>query len=88
MRARLLDPTTSKAAAASAAAFAPSHAQRICNALEAGTMTAAEISRCTGLTVVQIDRRMPELQRAGRVRVVQIDGKDLIRDGYRVWGAV
>jgi hypothetical protein len=85
MRFRTSDPTTSKAAAASAAAFAPTHSERICASLETGTMTAAEISRATGLTVVQIDRRLPELHRANKVEVVQLDGEDLVRDGYRVW---
>ena len=88
MRFRTNDPSTSKAAAASAAAFAPTHSERICAALENGTMTAAEISRATGLTVVQIDRRLPELQKAQKVQVVQLDGCDLVRDGYRVWGLV
>ena len=85
MRFRTSDPVTSKEAAASAAAFAPTHSELICAALENGTMTAAEISRSTGLTVVQIDRRLPELQRSGRVQVAQLDGCDLVRDGYRVW---
>ena len=42
----------------------------------------------TGLTVVQADRRLPELRRAGKVRVVQFGGADLIRGGARVWEAV
>lgn len=71
-----------------AGVFAPTHSNRICAELERGTMTALEISRATGLTVVQIDRRLPELQRVGKVQVVQLDGRDLVRDGYRVWGLV
>ena len=85
MRFRTSDPVTSKEAAMGAAAFAATHSERICAALETGTMTAADISRATGLTVVQIDRRLPELQRSGRVQVAQLDGCDLVRDGYRVW---
>lgn len=88
MRARTTDPSTSHAAAVSANAFAPTHSQRICAALKEGTKTALEIERATGLTVVQIDRRLPELQRANKVCVVQINGCDVIRDGYRVWGLV
>lgn len=88
MRARLLDPSTSHAAAAAAGAFASTHSQRICDALQDGPKTALEIQRTTGLTVVQIDRRLPELQRANRVQVVQINGLNLVRDGYRVWGLV
>lgn len=88
MRARLRDPITSKTAAIESAAFARTHSERILVALEDGTKTAKEISRITGLTVVQIDRRLPELQRAGKVRIVQIDGSDLVREGFRVWGLV
>ena len=88
MRARLRDPITSKTAAIESAAFSMSHNQRILAALEDGTKTAAEISRATGLTVVQIDRRLPELQRADKVRVIEIDGSALVREGYRVWGLV
>lgn len=50
--------------------------------------TASEIAAITGLTVVQIDRRLPDLQRANRAQVVQFEGADLIRNGYRVWRAV
>lgn len=85
MRSRTTDPGTSKSAAIAAGAFAPTHSSRICAELENGTRTALEISHATGLTVVQIDRRLPELQRAGKVQVVQLAGKDLVRDGYRVW---
>ena len=38
--------------------------------------------------LVQIDRRLPELQRAGKARVVQMAGEDLTRGGARVWEAV
>lgn len=85
MRARKHDPQTSKIAGINAGAFAVSHSERILLALDEGTKTPAEIGRATGLTVVQIDRRLPELQRAGKARVVQLEGKDLVRDGYRVW---
>lgn len=85
MRARLLDPHTSQQAAAEAAVFAGSHCERICAALEDGPMSAKEISRATGLTVVQVDRRLPELERQGRTQVVKVDGIDLTRNGYRVW---
>lgn len=34
------------------------------------------------------DRRLPELLKAGRVRVVQRGGEDLVRGGARVWEAV
>jgi predicted ArsR family transcriptional regulator len=85
MRARFFDPDTSKQAADKAAVFAGSHIQRIQAALADDSMTAKEISRATGLTVVQIDRRLPELERQGLAEVVRVDGVELSRGGYRVW---
>ena len=85
MRARLLDPQTSQHAATQAAVFAGSHCERIQAALEDGPLTAKEISRATHLTVVQVDRRLPELERQGKTQVVKVDGIDLTRNGYRVW---
>lgn len=88
-RARSTDPTTSHAAAARAARFAESHAGRILAAVrKCGNATAHSISCYTGLSVVQIDRRLPELQRSGLVEVVQQGGQDMVRGGYRVWRAV
>jgi len=87
-RARRTDPATSHAAAAKAERFASSHAGRILAALrDLGTATAHELAPATGLTVVQIDRRMVELQRAGRAYVVSMGGEPLTRDGFRVWAA-
>lgn len=88
MRARLFDPITSHLAAAQAAAFAGSHSQRIQMALTESAMSAKEISRATGLTVVQIDRRLPELEREGVVAVVKVHGATVSREGYRVWRLV
>jgi predicted ArsR family transcriptional regulator len=85
MRARLLDPQTSQQAAAQAAVFAGSHCQRIQAALEDGPLSAKEISRITGLTVVQVDRRLPELERQGKTQVAKEGGIDMTRNGYRVW---
>lgn len=87
-RARRTDPDTSKQAAAKAARFAASHAGRILAALQQlGTGTAHDIAMATGLSVVQIDRRTVELQRAGKVSLVLVYGEPLQRDGYRVWEA-
>lgn len=90
-RARRTDPSTSHAAAAKAEKFRVSHAQRILSCLESlgggDGMTAEQIARSTGLTVVQVDRRLPELAQAGKARVVQIDGKDWVLGGFRVWEA-
>lgn len=76
-RARRRDPQTSHKAAERAKSFAPSHAQRIVAVLERGCFTAAEIADESGLTVVQVCRRLPEI--AG------IKPLDIERDGFRVW---
>jgi hypothetical protein len=86
-RARRSDPATSHQAAARASRFSESHAGRIHVALMAGPATAHELAERTGLTVVQIDRRLPELQRMGMAAVVVRDGATLTRDGFRVWQA-
>lgn len=87
-RARASDPITSHQAAAKAARFAASHAGRILAALrELGYSTARDIGNATGLSVEQVDRRLPELQRADKVSLVLVYGEPLQRDGYRVWMA-
>lgn len=88
-RSRSTDPATSHAAAAGAECFAHTHAGRILSVLRyEGSGTAEHIAKYTGLTVVQIDRRMVELQRQKLVRVIQLGGDDLVRNGFRVWEAV
>lgn len=90
VRARRTDPETSHQAAKQAAKFAASHAGRILAALKLhGPKTAHELELLIGLTVVQCDRRLPELAKAGLVRVSKLDdGADVVRDGCRVWMAV
>ena len=86
---RASDPLSSVLAAEGAMAFAGGHCERILAALANGRQaTPHELQEDTGLTVVQIDRRLPELQRAGKARVVQMAGEDLTRGGARVWEAV
>lgn len=86
---RASDPLSSVLAAERAIKFAGNHCDRILAALANGRQaTAHELQSATGLTVVQIDRRLPELLRAGRVQVVQRGGMDVIRGGARVWEAV
>lgn len=69
MLARSTDPIQSHDAADRAAKFAPSHRDRILAALKQhGPRTAHELERITGLTVVQIDRRMHELVKCGEAR--------------------
>lgn len=83
--ARESDPETSKAAARRAKRFQASHAGRILEALRVHPMTAQEIADHTGLQVVQICRRLPEIADA---RVVTQGGQALERGGMRVWMAV
>lgn len=85
-RARATDPLTSHAAADRAANFAGSHAERILAALKAvGTGTPASISEKTGLTIVQIDRRLHEMEAKGLIRIVMMFGHPLVIGGYRCW---
>lgn len=86
---RASDPLTSVMAAERSTAFSGGHCARILAALKLyGPSTAAELQNYTGLTVVQADRRLPDLAKAGQARVVQSNGADLTRKGYRVWEAV
>lgn len=84
-RARNTDPSTSHQAAARAAYFVDGHKDRICKALAwLATMnqpaTADRIASASGLTVVQVDRRLPEMQRDG---VAEPTGEDV--GGFRCW---
>lgn len=85
---RAHDPLSSVLAAERAPKFAGGHCARILAALDGQQATAHELQKATGLTVVQIDRRLPELSRYGKARVVQRGGFDLMRGGARVWEAV
>jgi predicted ArsR family transcriptional regulator len=86
-KARRSDPETSHAAARNAEKFAASHAGRILAGLKThGPRTAHELAQLIGLTVVQIDRRTVELQRAGYIDVDRLsDGAPRVIDGFRVW---
>ena len=87
--ARRSDPLTSYLAADRVKLFAGPHYERILCALRfLKQATPAEIGQLSGLTVVQVDRRLPELQRMHKVRVAQRNGVDIVRNGYRVWELV
>lgn len=88
IRARRTDPITSHQAARNAERFAASHAGRILDALRQGVATAHRLSELTSLTVVQIDRRLPELEKSGLARPVIVLGQPLVLAGYRVWEIV
>ena len=82
---RAHDPITSINAAEQSVAFSGPHCDRILAALKQGAATPHELQQTTGLTVVQLDRRLPELLRNGKARVVKVAGEDLIRGNARVW---
>jgi hypothetical protein len=91
-RARATDPATSHSAAAMVCHIANSHKIRILEAIKSVSdrtlgATAGEIAAASGLSVVQVDRRLIELQRENRAYVVKYSGGDLVRGGYRVWKA-
>lgn len=86
---RAHDPLSSVLAAERTTQFTGGHCARILADLtKRGQATPHEMQSTTGLTVVQIDRRLPDLQKAGKARVVQRGGFDLMRGGARVWEAV
>ena len=86
LRVRAQDPVTSVAAAERSLKFSATHKGRILAALkDAGTATAHEISLATGLSVVQVDRRLPELARDGLAEVLRIGDVDVTLDGFRFW---
>lgn len=87
---RATDPLSSFFAAQRAEAFKQSHAERILSSLKQhGQASAHELQLLTGLTIVQIDRRLIEMQRAGLIELVlAADGAPLLACGCRVWKAV
>lgn len=85
-RVRAQDPATSVAAAERSTRFSETHKGRILAALEeASTATALEIGLAAGLSVEQVDRRLPELARDNLAEVLRIGDADVTRDGFRVW---
>lgn len=92
--ARATDPATSHAAARRAKNFAESHAGRILAELRFfkrhdATPTSKQLADATGLTLVQVDRRLPDLKALGLARVVtDMEGKEASFEGYRFWEAI
>ena len=85
---RARDPLSSVMAAEAATKFASGHCATILEALTGKQATVHDLSELTGLEVVQIARRLPRLKAAGKARVVQRGGVDLMRGGARVWEAL
>lgn len=87
---RRTDPGTSRDAARNAERFASTQAGKVLAALTLhGPRSAHELEQLIGLSVVQIDRRLPDLKAAGLARVAKLDdGADKTLDGFRVWEAI
>ncbi len=87
-RARATDPVTSHIAAERACQFAGTHAERIHAALtKHGPMCAHVLESRTGLTVVQIDRRICELVRAGKAYDTELTSRTPTGGWAIVWAA-
>lgn len=85
-RARNTDPAASHAAANQVHEFVGKHADRIYTALaKHGPMTKDEIASRTGLTPVQVDRRLPEMQRDGDVEPTGEHRRSRSGREERVW---
>lgn len=80
VRARRRDPETSQRAGRNARQFAAGHFALILDALAVGPGTAKEIALRASLEYVAVNRRMNELQQAGRVVTTGV-----VRDGCREW---
>lgn len=86
-RVRASDPVSSVQAAERSTRFSETHKGRILAAMErlGGSATAHEISLATGLSTVQVDRRVCEIERAGLIEFLRDDSGDCVtRNGFRV----
>jgi len=87
--ARATDPATSHAAAARINEFAGSHCVRILACLRKyGPMSKDEIAARTGLTGVQVDRRLPDLEWTGDAMPTPFTSKSLSGRDERLWVSV
>lgn len=87
--ARSNDPETSKSAARAAAKFYKSQCGKIYSALvRHGPQTADELALHTGLTNVQVDRRLPDLFEMERAKPTREIGLSAAGRECRIWTAV
>lgn len=88
--ARNTDPITSHVAAAMAGCLIDRHKQIVLAAIKGAgrPISATELEPLTGLTQVQICRRLPELQSQGRIRVVAGTHRTAAGRPERLWRAV
>jgi predicted ArsR family transcriptional regulator len=86
--ARASDPATSHAAAASASLIAPTQCERILACLKRyGPASKDEIAAKTGLTGVQVDRRLPDLKAQGKALPSPVISKSASGRDERCWVA-
>lgn len=86
--ARVVDPATSHAAAAAAKELQREHHEIILEALKRRPAGKDGIAARTGLTGVQICRRLVELQRTGRARPTGRNVQSTAGRAEREWEAV
>lgn len=81
------DPSTSYGAASRAGALASAHQEAIlvCLSMQTEPIGATAIGSLTGLTQVQVCRRLPELLEDGRVRVCVGVAKTASGRAERLW---
>ena len=87
-RSRRRDPQSSHLAADNSAKFAGTHAGRIMAAMRkwGGDCPTRTIAISAGLTTVQVDRRLHELESLGYIeRVMGEFGEPAMLDGYGLW---
>lgn len=87
--ARATDPETSHGAAQRVAEFAGTHCERIIKCLPMyGPQTNDEIATRTGLTPVQVDRRLPDLEDRGEAEPTGETRLSRAGRSERIWRAV
>ena len=87
-RTRAADPDTSYNAAVSMRSAASVHCSLILNALKTmGPASASQLAARTGLTQVQIARRLPDLEREGKAKPTEQIRKTASGRTERVWGS-
>lgn len=87
LRFRRDDPSTSMVAAEQAGPLAAEHKELILGLLMSfrRPMGGTEIGARLGLTQVQVCRRLPELKRAGLIRVAEGEGRTPAGRPERLW---
>jgi hypothetical protein len=83
--ARRTDPSTSHVAAARAGSLAGAHQVKILEALAQGDGTIYVLAERSGLTHVQVARRLPDLTQANRIRLTGEEREGPTGRMCRVW---